>query len=196
MLRGKPPDLRSDRGPERRQGRLDRRRQRRAEPGRGGAEPDERPRRQRAAEDRRQPDHLLDRKLVRRTRDRAAVRLRQQPFEGHHHHLARLDSDSGVDEHARDAIRDAEQRIDVERRGAVLLDQAQNADRQPIDRARTGGVVAPLGLATHDEPDPCPGRVDGARRADGTARRHPVTPGRSTGRGSGSHTRCTGRSSG
>jgi len=124
------------------------------------------------------------------------MRPSEQPFEGHHDHLARLDSDSGVDEHARDAIRDAEQRIDVERRGAVLLDEAQHADRQPIDRARASGVVAPLGLATHDEPDPCPGRADGPGRTDGAARRHPVTLVRSTGRGSGWHTRYTGRSSG
>jgi hypothetical protein len=124
------------------------------------------------------------------------MRPDEQPFKGHHDHAARFDADRGVDEHARDALRDTEQRVDVQRRGAVLLDEAQHAGRQSLDRARTGGVVAALGLAAHDEPDPWPERVEGAHRTDGTARGHPVTPGRSTGRGSGSRTRCTGRSSG
>jgi hypothetical protein len=65
MPRGKPPDLRGDRRPELGHGPLDRRRQWRAEPARGSAKSDERTGWQLAAEDGRQPDHLLDRKLVR-----------------------------------------------------------------------------------------------------------------------------------
>lgn len=149
---GEPADLPGDRVAERRQGSLHGRRQRRAEVGAGGADAHERAPGQPAPQDRREPDDLLDRELVRGPWG-GALAAPDQALEREHDDGTRLDADRRVGEDAGRARWDVEERIDVERGRGSNLAQGEDIIGEAVQRDRSGRVVAPLGLAADDEPD-------------------------------------------
>jgi hypothetical protein len=153
---GEPADLSGDRVAECRQGSLHGRRQRRAEAGRGDPDPHERAPGQPAPQDSREPDDLFDRELVRGPWG-GALAAPQQALEREHDDGTRLDPDRRVGEDAGRARGDVEEGIDVERRRGSDLAQGEDIIGQPVQRDRSSRVVAPLGLAADDEPDPSDG---------------------------------------
>lgn len=165
MAGGEPADLPGDRVAERRQGRLHGRRQRCAEAGGGGTDPHERALGQPAPQDRREPDDLLDRELVRGPRS-GVLPSADEPLEREHDDGARLDSDGRIDEEAGRARRDVEKGIDVEPGRVPDLAPGEDLSGKSVQRERSGRVVAPLGLTAHDQPD----RPAADHRASSTVR--------------------------